>query len=116
MDINLNYGEPNNTKPLILTDPVDLFFQEVELAIKVFRTEVWNRPDGIDIQQYVLNKFVSTYQMKIEISTFIERECANAGNFVWELNVYISEQNIIVINLQINLENDIATNQFFIRQ
>jgi len=115
MDININYGREGNVKPLILTEPIDLLFQEVELGIRIMRNEIWNMPEGIDIQQYVLNKFVSVFQMRTEIKSFIERQCTNAANFVWDLNVYISEQNIIVINFKVNFENDIVTNQFFIR-
>lgn len=120
MDINLHYTIDGDV-PVVLIRPVDLFFQEVELAIKIFEYSIWNRPKGLDIRKYVFNKYVSVYMMETEIKNFITQECDNASNFDWDLSVYIlnveetkASSEVIVIEMKIDFNGETITNKFLI--
>lgn len=116
MDINLHATDGN----YILTNDIDLLFQEVELAIKIISGEIWNRPMGLDIQQYVFNKYVSVYRMKQEMKNFIVNECSKANLFNWDLNVNIMNiegKDLIKIEFTINDDvNKEAIKQQFLIQ
>lgn len=117
MDINLNFGTDGDDTLLLMND-FDLFMQEVELAIKVIEGTIWNRPNGLDINSYVFNKYISTYAMRTEIVSFIARECEHANSFQWDVKVQILRQNdeeLILITMTVNKGgNDVRTNKFII--
>lgn len=114
-DFNLDFDGTNN---LMITDEYSLFIQEVELAIKIIEGSIWNKPEGLDIQAYVFNKFISAYQMKTEIRSYIERECEHASMFPWNLDVKLvrnkDKEYLLITMIVYRTEEDALTHKFII--
>lgn len=85
MDINLY--ESDNINNNIIEEPLHLFFQEIELAIKIGPGEIWGIKYAVDLQQYLFNQYVNANQIKNELTTFINQECSQALNFNYNINV-----------------------------
>jgi len=71
----------------ILTNPLELFFQEIELAIKIAPNEIWGIVDAINISRYVFNKYVTITQIKNEITTYINRNCQHSSDYNFDVSV-----------------------------
>ncbi len=113
IDINLHGDE---TGFLMIEHPIDLFFQEVELAVKIIEREIWNIPEGLDIEKYVFNKYVSFNQIETEVKNFIEEYCEHASEYIWDCKVSIMNNEYLIINFTIKDEHgDELTNNFLIK-
>ena len=84
LDINLNGTEREDT---VLTNPLELFMQEIELAVKLAPNEIWGVSEAVNIARYVYSKFVSTTQVRNEITSFITRHCQHASSFNFVVTV-----------------------------
>jgi len=78
IDLNLHGDSKENN---ILIDSLELFFQEIELSVKLAPNDIWGIYEAINLQRYVFNKFVSITQIKNEINTYIKRNCQHANDF-----------------------------------
>lgn len=87
-DLNLHYtGEGDDYGQGIITNPLHLFFQEIELAIKCGPNEIWGCKYTIELSKFLFNQYVTTNQIKNEIELFIQENCDQAKNFSWEVVV-----------------------------
>jgi hypothetical protein len=84
IDFNL-YGTTKEDS--IITNPLHLFFQEIELAIKIGVGETWGTLSAIDLSKYIFNQYITTEQIKSEILTFIATHCAHAEFFQYNIKV-----------------------------
>lgn len=103
----------------LITDDFLIFQQEIELAIKIIQGEIWNRAEGLDIQNYVFNKYVSVYRMKQEIKRFINNECSSSHLFAWDIDVkLIIHDNSDMLLIEVSIEGDEnqqTTNKYYIQ-
>ena len=93
----------------ILTNPLELFFQEIELAIKIAPNEIWGISESINISRYVFNKYVTITQIKNEITTYINRNCQHSSEFNFDVSVEMIKDNykdLIYIVVKILAENE----------
>ncbi|MCK9415449.1 hypothetical protein M0Q97_02175 [Candidatus Dojkabacteria bacterium] len=86
LDINF-LGEDKNDN--IITDPLELFMQEIFLAMQTAPFSIWGVTESINISRYVFNKYVTITQIRNEILTFIGKNCAHAKMFNYSLTVDI---------------------------
>jgi hypothetical protein len=85
-DLNLHFDE-NNPQNNVISNPLHLFFQEVELAIQIAPGEIWGVKDGINLKRYIFNQYVTLTQIKNEITTYIRKNCAHAYMFPYKISV-----------------------------
>jgi hypothetical protein len=97
MDINLH--EWNDRQKTIIDDEAALFFQEVEIAVKMSKDAVFGQKNYLDLTKFVFTRAISTMQIKNEIMAYIANECPSSGNVVWDIEVkFLSEMNTIISN------------------
>ena len=87
--IDLNLYESNNINENIITNPLHLFFQEVELAVKIAPNQIWGIKYAIDLNKYLFNQYITINQIKNELSSFIGNECNQAKNHEYIINVEV---------------------------
>ena len=77
----------------MLTNPLELFMQELEIAIKMGPTDVYNNPSTIDLMNYIFNRYITKQRVISDISNYIVENCEHAKYFNWDVDV-----DAIVIN------------------
>lgn len=87
IDLNLHAGEPEQILDNLITNPLQLFFQEIELAVKINLDEIWGINSSINLKKYLFNRYITINQIKEEITTFISRNCQHASEFVHTCDV-----------------------------
>ncbi len=108
IDLNLRYhGDDNDYGNGIITNELHLFFQEIELAIKIGPGEIWGVKYSIELSKYLFNQYITTQRIKNEITNFIAYNCEHSKLFNWEvnpeiLNVENKELIYIVVNIYDN--------------
>jgi lipid II:glycine glycyltransferase (peptidoglycan interpeptide bridge formation enzyme) len=120
MDINL-YFDPINPENNVITNPVHLFFQEIELAIKTAPNELWGFRYSLDITKYVYNQYITLNQVEEEISSFIVKFCDHSSLFPFTVIaefVNIEGTNILYIKATItninSSDNEQLTQKFIL--
>lgn len=100
-DLNLNSIDKIDS---ILTDPLELFFQEVRLALAIAPNEIWGVKDGINLKRYLFNQYVTVTQIKNEVYNFISTQCQHASDFSYELSVsFLTHENKDLIYILMNV-------------
>lgn len=113
-DINLYDSDDINFNVII--SPLHLFFQEIELAVKIAPGEIWGAQYAIDLNKYLFNQYVTLNQIKSEISTFIGKNCSQSQNFQYDINVQIlNVENKDLIYIQVTIYNE-EENEDFIQK
>lgn len=107
-DINLYNSDDINLNVII--SPLHLFFQEIELAVKIAPGEIWGTQYAIDLNKYLFNQYVTLNQIKNEVSTFIGKNCSQSQFFQYDTDVQIlniENKDLIYIEITIyNTEED----------
>ncbi len=86
LDLNLaGTGISDN----VITNQLQLFFQEVQIAISVGPQGTWGARDSISISKYIFNQYVTVNNIQNEISSFISAYCSMANYFPWTLTAEI---------------------------
>ena len=102
IDINL-YSEE------IITNPLHLFFQEIELSIKIGPGEIWGVQYAIDLKKYLFNQYITLNQIRNELQTFIANNCEQAKNFPFNISaqiVTIENKDLIYISVSVYSEDE----------
>jgi hypothetical protein len=79
--IDLSLHESDNPNGNILFNPLELFFQEIELAIQIGPGEIWGIKENINISRYVFNRFVTLTQIRNEITNYLSQHCQHSKDF-----------------------------------
>lgn len=88
LDINI-FGDSND----LITDPLELFFQEIALGVKIGPGEIWGIYESIDLSKYLFNQYITINQIKNEVQNFIGNNCAHAGMFQ-----YVTDAKLLTID------------------
>lgn len=90
-ELDINYIDislhGNSIVDNILTNPLELFIQEIEMSINIMPNEVWGMNAWLDLRRYIFNKYVTVTQIRNEITTFINKNCFHASYFNWKVSV-----------------------------
>jgi len=70
----------------ILTQPLELFFQEIELSLETQQNEVWGIKDAINLSRYLFNKYITLTQIRNEITIYFNKNCQHACYFPYEIS------------------------------
>lgn len=90
LDINLYYDDKNPDNNII-ENPLHLFTQEIELALKVAPNELAGFRYNMDLEKYVFNQYLSLKDIQEEIASFISNYCSQAKNFQYEITAELME-------------------------
>lgn len=114
VDLNLYYtGDSDDYGNGIITSPLHLFFQEIELAIKCGPNEIWGCKYSIELSSYLFNQYITISQIKNELVTFISQNCEQAKNFQWDISVdNLKIDNKEMIHIICNIYDSESEKQF----
>lgn len=108
MDINL-YQSEDDINQNVITNPLHLFVQEIELAVKIVGG-IFGAKYYIDLERFVFNQRINATTIKNEIDTFISENCEGAKKFPYQTTVEIlkvENKDLIYISVSIyDREND----------
>jgi hypothetical protein len=86
VDISLNgTGITDN----VITNNLELFFQEIQIAISVGPDGAWGSRDSIEISKYLFNQYVTVNSIQNEVQAFITHYCSQASVFQWTMQTQI---------------------------
>lgn len=110
MDLNL-YHDLENPENNIITNPIHLFLQEIELAVKIGPNEIWGFRYNIDLQKYIFNQYITLKQIEQEISSFISKNCSMAGEFVFTVSTELLDvEGTKVVYIKVEIQNPDSDN------
>lgn len=106
IDLNL-YGTDKSDS--MITNPLHLFFQEIELSVKVAPGELWGVRDNVDLNRYLFNQYITVDQIQREILNYISKHCIHAKFFQYDIEakiLNIENKDLIYIVIKIYDENE----------
>lgn len=105
MDINLYFDE-NNPENNVITNPLHLFIQEIELALKTAPGELWGFRYNLDITKYVFNQYITLNKIEEEISSFISNFCEHSYMFPFNIEVELVDiDNTAILYIKATITN-----------
>lgn len=110
IDLSLHGTNINDS---IIDEPLELFFQEIELAMQIGPNEIWGIKDAINLKRYLFNQYITITQIKNEISNYVTKHCQHAADFGYNISVEtIKNSNkdliYIVFNVLANDQNGVG--------
>ncbi len=99
------YLHGNSITDSVLTEPLELFFQELELAIQIGPGEIWGVAQSINLKRYLFNQYVTLSQIKNEIKNYIVNNCEHATYFDYSIeaeNLKIDNKDLIYIVINVS--------------
>lgn len=101
LDLNLHEDTILTKDDNILSSEIELFFQEIEIAIKMETTDVYGHYNTFCLQDYVFKQFVTESDIYRALSEHIKNNCYHAYLFDWNIEVYLQNQ-ILIIKFYVN--------------
>lgn len=95
----------------MIDNPLHLFLQEVELAVKIAPFSIWGCKDSISLQKYVFNQYVTVNQIRQEITSYIQNNCANSSQFNYTIEVEVLDvdsKSLLCIILNVEVEDQLT--------
>lgn len=116
IDINL-YFDNENIENNIITNPLHLFIQELELSLKIAPMELWGFRYSLDIVKYVYNQYITLNKIEEEISSFITNFCEHAKYFPFNIMAELVEvENVTILYIKSEITNVTSTDKEKITQ
>ena len=112
VDFNLYYDGTTSDIDGIITNPLHLFFQEIEIAVKV-AGDIYMCKYYIDINAYLFNKYISVNRIKQDINVFIGNNCEHAQYFQYDTEVEVlNVENKDLIYIKLTVHDPDANREF----
>lgn len=117
LDFNLNYQE--NSDKNILTNSLELFLQEIQIALHTAPGDIWGTKYSLNTKRYLFNQFITKYQIQSELIAFIAQFCHHAQFFTYVIEVFVeridSEELIYVkVDIYPDASDNIPVTQHFL--
>ena len=90
VDLNISYKDDNKS---MLTSKIELFLQEIHLAVMIAPMEIWGVRDSIDLNKYLFSKYITDTFIATEITRFLQKHCIHANDFQWTIATEIASDN-----------------------
>lgn len=118
IDLNIAFEEELYDKN-VLTNHLELFLQEIYIALMTAPNEIWGVNDSLNLNKYTFNKYITPQFINDEITEFIIKHCSQSSNFIWRVNSSIevdsNEREFIFIEMIINTENGDVLKSFVLK-
>lgn len=101
IDINLSSTDKYDS---VISNDLNLFFQEVAIAIHTAPGEIWGMKQAIDLRQFLWNKFVTLNQIRNEVSSYIQRNCQHSNIFQYDIDaqfINVDGKDLIYIEMKV---------------
>lgn len=119
IDLNLA-SDDTNSEDNVLTQPLELFFQEIEIAVQTGPGEIWGIKESINLHRYLFNRYVTITQIRNEISSFIGKNCQHATVFPHTVSVETIKatdtKELIYITVKVNTLNQYGESEDFLQK
>lgn len=106
LDLNLHESTILSKDDNILSLDIELFLQEVELAIKMEPTDVYGHYGTFSLYNYVFSQFVTEGEIIDAITEHIKDNCFHSYLFNWEVEVEFvttaQRNSILLIKMYVN--------------
>lgn len=86
IDLSLHFDKSGTKLNNILENSVELFMQELELAVKMLPSDVWGIKDFLNINRYVFSQYITLTQVINDITDYVTYNCQHASEHNWEVN------------------------------
>ena len=90
VDLNLAFEDESKN---VITSKLELFLQEIYLALMIAPMEIWGIKDSIDLNQYLFSKYITESFIGAEIASYIGKHCAHSSEFTYDINAEIAPDN-----------------------
>jgi len=111
------YLHGNTIQDNILTQPLELFIQEIELVMEIGPNEIWGISDSINLGRYLFNQYVTITQIRNEITSYVSKNCQHASEFSYTISVETiknsDNKDLIYIVFSINAQDQDGINQTY---
>ena len=100
----------------ILKQPLELFFQEIELGMQIGPNEIWGVSEAVNLNKYLFNRFVTITQIRNEITSYVSKNCPHASLFQYSISVETIKNNskdLIYIVFNVNATDQDGINQTY---
>lgn len=107
--VDLNLYDSDETP--VVTNPLHLFLQELELCIKTQIGSIWGINEGINLHKYVYNRFITLNQIRNDLVSAIQHQCIHSSEFNYDISVDVIDvdgKQLIYIQVNINYDNPIT--------
>ena len=91
IDLSLHNDSIQTRNDNIIDNTVELFMQELELAVKMLPSDVWGIKDFLNINRYVFSQYITLTQVINDISNYVQNNCAHAAEHQWQVNAEFVE-------------------------
>ncbi len=87
IDLTLDDTDDNvaNKYANVIDNKLALFLQEIEIMMKLAPKSIWGVATYLDVRRYVFNKFITTSQIKVAVTSYVNKECASSKYFNWNV-------------------------------
>ena len=106
-DINLDdSGDMDNA---VISNPLHLFFQEIQLSVTVGPQEIWGCKSNIELNKYLFNQYITVNNIKNEITEYISKNCSQAEIFQYTIEVQllnVDNKELIYITVRVYSEDE----------
>jgi len=100
---------------LILSEDLELFFQEIELAVQTAPNEIWGISESINLNRYLFNQYITITQIKNEISNYVSKNCQHASYFNYSISIEnlenLNNKDLIYIVFNVDAKDQNGNNQ-----
>ena len=106
IDINLSANDKFDS---ITNKGLELFLQEVSIAIHTSPGEIWGIKSSIDLKQFLWNKYITLTQIRNEITSYIQKNCEHANYFQYGVDaqfVKVDNKELIYIEMDVKTEDN----------
>lgn len=90
VDLNLAFDDESIN---VITNKLELFLQEIYLALMIAPMEIWGIKDSIDLNQYLFSKYITESFIGKELQSYISKHCAHSSEFTYDVIAEIAPDN-----------------------
>lgn len=90
----------------ILENSIELFMQELEIAVKMLPSDVWGIKDFLNINRYVFSQYVTLSQVINDITDYVTYNCQHASEHQWFVNAeFVTVENRDFLHIIFNIQD-----------
>ncbi len=117
LDLYLHGSSINDN---IISHPLELFIQEIELGMQTGPEEIWGLKDSVNLSRYLFNQYVTITQIRNEITSYVSKNCQHASEFQYIISVETlknsSNKDLIYIVFNIKAEDQDGIEQTYVQK